>query len=174
MKPLPRRRGPVRFPVLTFWASLTNSPINLLYVSESCCNASRICSRYVNSADVLAVWFLKSSRYLLSFELGSRSRLSGRSLESVDTHDKGRKSCTSIQLQQCIDLRFVQVRLGTESQLRSRQGCASYSRLRRARARGTTTRSGGSLLHRRGVGRRGCGGRSCVDFEGRKLRTGTR
>ena len=74
--PLPRRRGPVRFPVLIFCASPTSSPMTLLYVSESCCSASRICKRYVKSAEVFAVCSLKSSMCLLSLSVGTSKRLS--------------------------------------------------------------------------------------------------
>lgn len=68
--PLPLRRGAVRLPVLILWASPTNSPINLLYVSESCCKASRVCRRYVNSDEVLTVCVFRSDKIDSSLSMG--------------------------------------------------------------------------------------------------------
>lgn len=63
---LPRLLPATRFPVLIFCASPTISAMSLLYVSESCCNASLACRRYVKTADTCAVSCFKESKCELS------------------------------------------------------------------------------------------------------------
>jgi hypothetical protein len=60
--PLPRRESDLPPTVFIFCASPTSSPMSLLYVSESCCSASLVWSRWVNSADVFCVCICSSDK----------------------------------------------------------------------------------------------------------------
>jgi hypothetical protein len=60
--PLPRRESDLPPAVFIFCASPTSSPMSLLYVSESCCSASFVWSRWVNSADVFCVCICSSDK----------------------------------------------------------------------------------------------------------------
>jgi hypothetical protein len=60
--PLPRRESDLPPTVFIFCASPTSSPMSLLYVSESCCSASLVWSRWVNSADVFCVCVCSSDK----------------------------------------------------------------------------------------------------------------
>lgn len=130
--PLPRRLPAVRFPVLIFCASPTNSPMSLLYVSESCWRPSRICNRYVSKADAFAVCSLISARCDSTERSGSSDNSSVR-CEHEQVQYKRSIGQTCGQVEERFHLRLVNLGPRPEPQLRGSQ-CPMF-RCRRARLR---------------------------------------
>lgn len=60
--PLPRRESTLPPTAFIFCASPTSSPMSLLYVSESCCSASLVWSKWVNRVDVFCVCVRNSDK----------------------------------------------------------------------------------------------------------------